>query len=175
MSKTAQTLPQLARISVESYVKSRELLSVPEQGLDDFRNQKAGVFVTLMTSKDQLRGCIGTIRPVYDNVLLETIQNSVSAAQRDPRFRPVSAEELENLVYSVSVLHDPEPANSLDELNPQKYGVIVAAQGRRGLLLPDLEGIETAQQQVHHAMLKAGLKPGTTIELYRFQVDKYAE
>ena len=168
-----QTLPELASFTVETYVRTREVVAPPEQGLDVFRAQQAGVFVTIMTAADQLRGCIGTIQPVCDNVLIETIQNAVSASQRDPRFRPVAQAELDGLVDSVSVLHPPEPARSIEELDPQKYGVIVAAQGRRGLLLPDLEGIKTAEQQVGHAMMKAGLPPSAKIDLYRFQVDKY--
>lgn len=173
-SDTPETLPELARLSVERYVQTREQLSPPQQGLDDFRHQQAGVFVTLMTQQDQLRGCIGTIRPVCDNILIETIQNAISAAQRDPRFRPVSAAELESLVYSVSVLHDPEPAHP-DELDPQNYGVIVSGQGRRGLLLPDLDGIDTVEKQLYCVMQKAGLPQKTPVDLFRFKVDKYSE
>lgn len=170
-----ESLPQLARQVVEHFVQTGQKPEPPPTGLDDFRAQQAGVFVTLKTSDGQLRGCIGTIAPTCGNVLIETIQNAVSAASRDPRFRPVQPQELRQLSYEVSVLHAPEQIESTAALNPRKYGVIVASRGRRGLLLPDLEGIDTIEQQVSHAMYKGGIFPTEPIELYRFQVDKYQE
>lgn len=168
------SLPQLARQTVESFVQTGQILPEPPSGLDEFRAQQAGVFVTLKI-QDQLRGCIGTIAPVSPNVLVETIQNAVSAATRDPRFRPVQPAELNQLQYEVSVLHPPEQISSIESLDPKRYGVIVACRGRRGLLLPDLEGIDKAEDQVRHAMAKGGIFPTETVELYRFQVDKYEE
>lgn len=170
-----QDLPQLARQVVETFVRTGQPPAPPASGLDAFRQQQAGVFVTLKTGNGHLRGCIGTIAPVCANVIEETIQNAVSAASRDPRFRPVQPQELSDLDYSVSVLHPPEQIYSIEALDPRKYGVIVACQGRRGLLLPDLEGINTVEEQVRHAMHKGGIFPTETIELYRFQVDKYEE
>lgn len=169
-----QSLPDLARQTVEAFVRTGEPPPVPAAGLDEFRQQQAGVFVTLKI-QGHLRGCIGTIAPVCANVLEETIQNAVSAASRDPRFRPVQPQELGTIDYSVSVLHPPEQIYSVEALDPKKYGVIVASRGRRGLLLPDLEGIDTVEQQVGHAMQKGGIFPTETIELFRFQVDKYGE
>lgn len=170
---TFTTLPELARYTVETRINTGQTPAAPSAGLDEFRHKQAGVFVTLKTEGKELRGCIGTISPVCDNVLEETIQNAVSAATRDPRFQPVQPDELPQLSYEVSLLHPPEPVSSLEALDPIKYGVIVSARGRRGLLLPDLEGINTVEEQVRHAMYKAGLHPSETISLYRFQVDKY--
>src|SRR5690606_1491067 len=167
------SLPALAQTAVETFVHSGQIPVVPAQGYAAFRQQQAGVFVTLKTLSGDLRGCIGTITPVSANVIAETISNAVAAASRDPRFPAVASPELPNLLYSVSVLHPPEHINSLAELDPQKYGVIVSARQRRGLLLPELEGLDTAQKQVEHAMLKAGLRPGEPVTLQRFQVDKY--
>lgn len=174
-NSTYKDLPELARKTVENYVTTSQILAVPETGLDAFRDQRAGVFVTIKTSDDKLRGCIGTISPVCETILHETIQNAISAATRDPRFLPVEADELECLNYEVSVLYPPEPAASLADLDPIKYGVIVSSRGRRGLLLPDLDGINTAEEQVRHAMYKAGLHPSETVVLQRFLVDKYME
>lgn len=169
------SLPQLAREVVETFVNTGQAANPPETGLDAFRGQQAGVFVTLKTRDGQLRGCIGTIAPVTPNVLIETVQNAVSASSRDPRFKPVQPQELKDLKYEVSVLHPPEQIFTTEALDPRKYGVIVASRGRRGLLLPDLEGINTVDEQVRHAMYKGGIFPTETIELYRFQVDKYEE
>ena len=170
-----KNLPELARKTVEHYVVTGTTPSIPEAGLNEFRSKQAGIFVTIKTAEQELRGCIGTISPVCNNILEETIQNAISAATRDPRFKPIQSAELKELNYEVSVLHPPEPASSLDELDPIKYGVIVSSRGRRGLLLPDLDGINTVEEQVRHAMYKAGLHPSETIALQRFQVDKYEE
>lgn len=166
-------LPELAARAVAHFIRTRQILPTPQAGFSPFADQQAGVFVTLKTPTGDLRGCIGTIAPVYANVLEETIYNAVSAASRDPRFSPVQPAELEGLGYSVSVLHPPEAIQSLDLLDPAHYGVIVTARERRGLLLPELEGIDTPQQQVYHATLKAGLMPGEPVQLQRFRVDKY--
>lgn len=170
-----QNLPDLARQVVETFVQTGQPPDLPVEGLSNFRQQQAGVFVTLKTRDGQLRGCIGTIAPVYSNILEETLQNAISAASRDPRFRPVQPQELKELAYSVSVLHPPEQIFTTEALDPRKYGVIVASHGRRGLLLPDLEGINTVNEQVQHAMYKGGISPTERVELYRFQVDKYEE
>lgn len=174
MSRTPNSLPELARQAVEHFVRTAQRLPLPATGLTAFRDQSAGIFVTLQDAHQQLRGCIGTIAPSTDSILTETIQNAISAATRDPRFRPVQPEELETLRYSVSVLHAPEAIDSPEALDPKRYGVIVVARGgRRGLLLPDLEGIDHAEQQLRHAMHKGGIFPGEAVQLFRFQVDKY--
>jgi len=129
----------LARKSLEHYVKYKEKLKVPEDLDEEFLNSRRGVFVSI--HKDgMLRGCIGTIKPVRKNLAEEIIENAISAGTEDPRFDPVTEEELPKLVYSVDVLKDPEPVSSIDDLDPKRYGVIVSKGLRRGLLLPNLDG-----------------------------------
>jgi AmmeMemoRadiSam system protein A len=120
-----------------------------------------------------LRGCIGTFEPREDNVAEEIIANAVSSASRDPRFPPIAPEELKDLDYSVDVLTAPEPVKSQDQLDPKKYGCIVECGYRRGLLLPDLEGVDTADYQVSICRQKAGIAPDEPVNLYRFQVKRY--
>ena len=133
---------------------------------------RAGTFVSLHDSRG-LRGCIGTIEPQQPAVAQEIIQNAISAATRDPRFPPVQPEELESLDIKVDVLSEPEPIDSMDQLDPKRYGVIVESGWRRGLLLPDLEGVDTVKEQVDIAMRKAGIRPGEPIKLHRFEVKRY--
>jgi AmmeMemoRadiSam system protein A len=123
-----------------------------------------------------LRGCIGTIEPTQKSLAEEIIANAISAATRDPRFPPVSVEELSYLRYSVDVLYEPEPA-TFDDLDPKIYGVIVEDMSgtRRGLLLPDIEGVKMASQQVEIAARKAGIKPGAPLKLSRFRVERFSE
>jgi AmmeMemoRadiSam system protein A len=120
-----------------------------------------------------LRGCIGTFEPAEKDVATETVRNAVSAATCDPRFPCVRAEELPEIEYSVDVLTPPERVSGPADLDPKRYGVIVQAGRRRGLLLPDLEGVDTVEYQVSIAMQKAGIMPGTPVTLYRFEVKRY--
>jgi AmmeMemoRadiSam system protein A len=138
--------------------------------------QPSACFVCLKTFGRELRGCIGTINPARDTLAEEIVVNAVSAATRDPRFLPVSAEELSLLRYSVDVLGEPEPAR-LEDLDPLAFGVIVEDEtgARRGLLLPDINGVETAGQQVQIAARKAGIAPHQPHRLYRFRVRRFAE
>jgi AmmeMemoRadiSam system protein A len=133
---------------------------------------KAGVFVSIK-KHGQLRGCIGTFEPDKSNVAQEIISNAVSSAIRDPRFLPVVAEELPDLTYSVDVLTTPEPVESEKELDPERYGVIVEKGKRHGLLLPDLEGVDTVEQQIDICRQKAGIAPDEPVKLYRFEVKRY--
>lgn len=161
----------LARETLEKYCRGEldvKKLNVPEELL----KKRAGVFVSIKKN-GQLRGCIGTIEPVRENVVEEIISNAISAGTRDPRFEPVTRDELEELEYSVDILGEPEPVSSLDELDPKEYGVIVRAGNRKGVLLPDLEGIDTAEQQVAIARQKAGIAPGEKIEIERFKVQRF--
>lgn len=137
-------------------------------------SERAGAFVSLK-KHGELRGCIGTIAPTQDNVANEIIMNAISAGTRDPRFPPVRPEELDELVCSVDILGDPEQVSSLDELDVKRYGVIVTNGHRRGLLLPDLDGVNTPEQQVHIAMQKAGISPEEPIGLERFEVVRHVE
>ena len=130
------------------------------------------MFVCLKT-KGLLRGCIGTFQPAEPDVAHEVVRNAISAATCDPRFTRVRDHELEALEYSVDVLSPTELIADKSMLDPKRYGVIVQAGGRRGLLLPDLEGVDTAEQQLGIAMRKAGIEPGTPIKLFRFEVKRY--
>lgn len=164
-------LVQLARRTIEEYVKHRRTLKL-DAPLSEEMNRRAGTFVSLH-AHGQLRGCIGTIEPVHRNIAEEVIANAISAATRDPRFSPVTPEELDDLEISVDVLTEPEPISSLDELDPKVYGVIVESGRRRGLLLPDLEGVDTAEEQVSIALRKAWISPRESYRMYRFRVIRY--
>ena len=163
---------KLARLSLEFFVKNHRPLPVPENLPEELMNRRAGAFVSL--HKDgSLRGCIGTIAPTTPNLASEIMQNAVSACSRDPRFSPVTIDELDELEYSVDVLGDPERVFSLDDLDVKKYGVIVESKGRQGLLLPDLEGVDTVQQQVGIAMKKGNIPNNEPINLWRFEVIRH--
>lgn len=162
----------LAKTTVEEYVKNKNRLIATDAGLGELSGKKAGVFVC-MKKDGELRGCIGTFLPTQDNIAQETIENSISAAVKDPRFMPVTAGELDGLTYTVDILSPPEPITDISQLDAKRYGVIVNAAGRRGLLLPDLEGVETVEQQLSIAMQKAGIPPGTQISVSRFEVVRY--
>jgi AmmeMemoRadiSam system protein A len=129
----------LARKSVEEFVRHRRVISAPEL-LSPEMTDRSGVFVCIK-KHGKLRGCIGTFMPSTDNVAMETIRNAVSAATQDPRFAPVDENELNALAYSVDVLSPPEKVKDITELDPKKYGVIVAKGSKKGLLLPDIEGV----------------------------------
>ena len=134
--------------------------------------RRAGVFVSI--HKDgKLRGCIGTFLPVRENIAREIISNAVSASTRDPRFDPIRPEELKWLEINVDVLSAPEPVSGKDDLDVKKYGVIVSSGSRRGLLLPDLAGVDTVDEQVDIAMRKGGISPKDPITLERFEVVRH--
>lgn len=168
-------LPALARQAIETFVRTGKVLKAPSTP-NALLSARASCFVSIKTHDGDLRGCIGTIEPVKSNLAEELIANAISAATRDPRFEPVAPEELTGLRYSVDVLGAAEPA-IFEDLDPKVYGVIVEDQsGRmRGLLLPDIPGVETARQQVDIASRKAGIAPGAPIKLSRFRVDRYGE
>ncbi len=175
MNKEVHPLVQLARRSIESYIREgRWLEPPPETELTPEMRARAGVFVSLHES-GELRGCIGTFMPRQANVAEEVIANAVAAAVEDPRFPPVDADELDDLEISVDVLTEPEPVESLADLDPEVYGVIVTDMNnrRRGLLLPALEQVKTAEQQVSICRLKAGIGPHEPVQLYRFRVNRY--
>jgi AmmeMemoRadiSam system protein A len=164
-------LVQLARETITSYVCERRVIPPPEDPCEEMCDRR-GVFVSLHCA-GQLRGCIGTIEPLRGNVAEEIIANAISAATRDPRFPPVTPDEIEGLEISVDVLTEPEEVPSTDYLDPKTYGVIVECDRRRGLLLPDLEGVDTVEQQVSIALQKAWIGPHSPYRIYRFQVLRY--
>ncbi|HEX8707790.1 MAG TPA: AmmeMemoRadiSam system protein A [Pyrinomonadaceae bacterium] len=170
-----QQILGLARRAVETFIGEGRLIDRPPvlaAGLEE----RAACFVSIKTDRGELRGCIGTIEPMKETLAEELIANAASSATRDPRFPPVTPAELPHLFYSVDVLTPPEPAQ-FEELDPAVYGVIVedAAGRRRGLLLPDLQGVETARQQVEIAARKAGIAPGTPLKFSRFRVERFRE
>jgi AmmeMemoRadiSam system protein A/AmmeMemoRadiSam system protein B len=170
-----EVAPGLARRAVETFIREGEMLDPPatRSGLLAAR---APCFICLKTRDGELRGCIGTIEAVKDSLAEEIISNAVSAALNDPRFDPVRENELADLVYSVDVLLPPEPA-VIEDLDPKVYGVIVEdeSESRRGLLLPDIPGVDTAAQQVEIATRKAGIPHGTPVKLSRFKVERFGE
>ncbi|MFC1985650.1 AmmeMemoRadiSam system protein B [Chloroflexota bacterium] len=164
------SLVKLAKEAVETYVKEGKTLQ-PKKVTPEMK-KKAGVFVSIHKF-GELRGCIGTFEPTANNVAEETIANAISSATRDPRFPPITSNELKDLDYSVDVLTRPEPISSQDQLDPKKYGVIVEAGWRRGLLLPDLEGVDSVDYQIAICRQKAGITPSEPVKLYRFEVKRY--
>jgi MEMO1 family protein len=168
--KRLSPLVSLAKEALESYVRSRKILQ-PNRITPEMQ-EKAGVFVCIKKEGD-LRGCIGTFEPVQKNVAAEIVANAISTATQDPRFEPVKTSELADLDYTVDVLTHPEPVNGIEELDAKKYGVIVQAGYRRGLLLPDLEGVDTPAEQIAICRQKGGIGPDEPVNLYRFEVKRY--
>lgn len=164
---------RLARLSLETYIRTGKRLSDLPAGLpEEMTQQAAGAFVSLH-AHGQLRGCIGTISPVTSCVAREIVNNAVSAGVRDPRFPPVKENELDSLEYSVDVLGEAEPVSGPEFLNVKRYGVIVSCGGRRGLLLPDLDGVDTVEKQIDIARKKGGIGPKEHYTLERFQVVRH--
>lgn len=164
---------ELARETIEHYVRSGEIIDVPDGLPDEMLKEQAGAFVSLHRL-GRLRGCIGTIQATQSNIAKEIISNAISASTRDPRFRPLREDELKDLEISVDVLGKAERVSSLEDLDVKRYGVIVTKGYRRGLLLPDLEGVDTPAQQVGIALMKAGLREDETdFILERFEVIRH--
>ena len=168
-------LPGLAREAVETFIRTGDILKPPLR-LGELLSARAPCFVSLKTLEGELRGCIGTIEAAKDTLAQEIIANAISAAINDPRFDPVSEDELPNLRYSVDVLR-PAEETVFEKLDPAVFGVIVEdeSSSRRGLLLPDIPGVETAEQQVDIARRKAGIPRGTPVKLWRFKVERFRE
>lgn len=169
-------LPALARRAVETFISEQRIVEPPPILPSSLLAQRSACFVSIKTMERELRGCIGTIEPDKNSLAEEIITNAINAAIRDPRFRPISPTELPFLRYSVDVLDQPEPAR-LEDLDPATFGVIVMDHLglRRGLLLPNIEGIKTASQQIHIAARKAGIAPHESLELLRFRARRFNE
>jgi AmmeMemoRadiSam system protein A len=170
--KNEDAYVHLARISLETYIKTGKYAKLPENLPEDMLKRKAGVFVSLK-KYGSLRGCIGTISPVTGSIAKEILRNAVSAAVEDPRFAPVTEGELFDLIYSVDVLSEAEPIKGMEELDVKRYGVIVTSGSKRGLLLPNLEGIDTPEQQVSIAKKKAGIYDNEAFSMERFEVVRH--
>ncbi len=164
-------LVQLARTTIENRVRAHKDTPLPENLTPEMKEQ-AGVFVSLHRH-GELRGCIGTFGPTTDSVAEEVIQNAVSSATRDPRFHPVRPDELADLDINVDVLTSPEPVDSIEDLDPKRFGVIVECGRRRGLLLPDLEGVDSVDRQIDICRQKGGIGPKEPVRLYRFEVRRF--
>lgn len=188
-SKLMPPLVDLAKLAVESYVKDGKIIEPPENLPSKFLEKASGVFITI-EKHGELRACIGTYLPTRPNVIKEVIDNAVAAASKDYRFGPIEPAELTNLSYVVYVLSDPEPIKNNKELNPKKFGLIVKTNplgkenklsqdnvpDKTGLLLPDLPGISTPEEQISIACQKAGINPEKEkIFVYRFIAEKYHE
>ncbi|HEU4510958.1 MAG TPA: AmmeMemoRadiSam system protein A [Pyrinomonadaceae bacterium] len=173
--KDVRDPPALAREAVERFIRYGEVLD-PRKIAHALLATRAPCFVSLKTTEGELRGCIGTIEPARDTLAQEIVANAISAAVNDPRFDPVTKDELKNLRYSVDVLFPSEPAEMAD-LDPRIYGVIVGDENgsRRGLLLPAIAGVDTAAQQVEIATRKAGIGRDEPVKLFRFKVERFRE
>jgi AmmeMemoRadiSam system protein A/AmmeMemoRadiSam system protein B len=164
---------RLARASIEHFFQHNHTLKVPKDLPEELLKKRAGVFVSLKKF-GRLRGCIGTFLPTRSSVAEEIIHNALEAAFQDPRFNPLLAAELEDLEISVDVLSEPVPTTK-EELNPKKYGIIVTQNYRRGLLLPDLEGVDTVAAQIDIACQKAGISPNSKFTIEKFTVERHRE
>ena len=170
---STDSLPvRIAKASLRYWMEHGRTMPEFGESLPEELQKPAGVFVSLK-KQGQLRGCIGTILPTQANAAKEIVRNAVSAATADPRFPRVQPAELEQLVVSVDILGEPERIDSMSKLDPQRYGVIVRRGSRSGVLLPDLEGVDTVESQVSIACSKAGIQPDEPIEMYRFEVVRY--
>jgi len=169
--KSADPLVQLARETIDSFVQTRATPTEPTLPAD--LPARAGCFVSIHTAPGgELRGCIGTIAPTRASLAAEVIGNAVAAATEDPRFPAITPAELDDLEVSVDVLFEPEPA-AREDLDPKTFGVIVTQGWRRGLLLPDLEGVDSVAEQLRIACLKAGIDPASRYEIERFKVVRH--
>ena len=167
---------RLARETVTRLLTGRPLPKAGDETTPSpLWGDRRACFVSIKTRDGDLRGCIGTLAPSWPSLDREIIENAVLASTRDPRFPPMAAEELEGVAFSVDVLSEPEPIEGMDQLDPKTYGVIVSKGGLRGVLLPDLEGVDTVEQQVGIAARKAGLRSLDGVSLERFRVDRYKE
>ncbi|MDR3279110.1 MAG: AmmeMemoRadiSam system protein A [Synergistaceae bacterium] len=167
----------LARMTVERYL-AREVLPADGRGIDprdELWNMARACFVSIKTLSGDLRGCIGTVSPVQHSLDREIIENAISSSTRDPRFPPMKSGELSGVKFSVDVLGVPERVSDIRSLDPKKWGVIVSKGMRRGVLLPDLEGVDTVEAQIEIASRKAGIYDPTGVETERFSVDRYRE
>jgi AmmeMemoRadiSam system protein A len=169
---------QLAKQAIKNYLESGNAPAVPSDLPKHFYTKKCGVFVTIKKG-DELRGCIGTYLPAKENIAREIIDNAVAAAIHDNRFDPVELHELNHLTFEVSLLDEPEQILDLENHNPEKYGLIVKSADfpyKTGLLLPNLEGVDTSEKQFLICCQKAGINPAKeNVEMYRFTVEKYQE
>lgn len=178
---------KLAKFTIEEFIKNGRVIDVPKNLPEEMLEKKSGVFVSIHKKptatlrvaelvEGELRGCIGTFLPTKKNIALEIIDNAIAACSRDYRFAPITKDELSDLEISVDVLGEPEPVQGVTALDAKKYGVIVKSEkGRTGLLLPDIPGVDSPEQQIAICRSKAGISPTEPIYLYRFEVKRHKE
>jgi len=184
--KVVDEYVKLAKEAVEEFIKNKKVISVPKDLPLELYSKQAGVFVTIYGMKESgglprshakrvLRGCIGTILPTKKNLAEEIVSNAIAACSRDNRFAPITEEEFAKLSFEVSILNEPTILKNLKNHDPQKHGLIVkCADGRCGLLLPDIDGIDAFEQQINIACQKGGIDSGTDdISLFQFTVEKH--
>jgi len=173
---------ELAKQTIETYIKTGKIISPPKDLPQEMLNKKAGVFVSLHIKESgllcereaPLRGCIGTFFPTQQNIAQEIIHNAISSATQDPRFPPVTEKELPKIIYSVDVLSASKTVSKDTLSDTKKYGLIVSAQdGRRGLLLPDLPGVDTIEEQIKICRMKAGINPWEPVSYQIFTVERH--
>lgn len=172
MNKTglSNTIKKLAQQAVETYLRKERIIKTKTD--HPFLEQKAAAFVSLKIN-NQLRGCLGTIMPQQENLAKEIVANAIRAATEDYRFSPVQVQELAQISYSVDVLSDLTPVKNVKELDPKKYGVLVQQGAMQGLLLPDLDGVETVKQQLDIVKHKAGIFSDEELQIYKFEVQRF--
>lgn len=160
--------------SIESYILDGRMVDPIKDGApEELLNRRAGAFVSLHLLDGSLRGCIGTFMPTRSNLALEIRDNAIAAATQDPRFEPVTPEELDDIEVTVDILSEPEKVTDTSQLDPKRYGVIVVSGYRRGLLLPDLPGVDSVEEQLRIALRKAGISERERFDVYRFTVERY--
>lgn len=176
LSSAGGQITALARAAVETYVLKREIIEPAASPRASLLSRPSACFVCIKTLGRDLRGCIGTVEPEESSLAKEVVVNAIKAATRDPRFKPLSGDELSTVRYSVDVLGRLEPAE-FDDLDPSVFGVVVTnhSGSRRGLLLPAIESIGTPGQQVGVAARKAGIEVGEPLKLYRFRTHRFSE
>lgn len=170
---------KLAKETIKQYFLTGKTIDIPRDLPAEILSKRAGVFICFK-NKGELRGCIGTFRPVYENIADEIIQNTISAATSDPRFIPVQVQELNSLKITIDILAEPVKIEDeeINQLNPKKFGVVVKSEDglRTGLLLPDLEGVDSVEDQISIASQKAGIDPLVeNFTVYKFTVERHEE
>jgi AmmeMemoRadiSam system protein A len=161
----------LALNAIKHYLTLGQYLQPPNP-LPEELQTRSGAFVSLKKNH-ALRGCIGTIVPVQDNLAKEIIRNAISAAVEDPRFDPVTEDELPDLTLSVDVLTPLEKVEGTADLDCKKYGLVVRHGNKQGVLLPDITGVDTVEEQIRICRKKAGLGNKEAVEYFRFEVTRY--
>ena len=176
MFKPKTIYAKIAFDSITEYLKTGKAVDTNKALTEKELLQKKACFVTLRSRNGNLRGCIGTLSPVYNNLFTEIVKNAISSAVNDSRFPKLTIDELTEISLSVEVLSEPEKIDSINKLNPQKYGLIISdGSYRRGVLLPDIEGVDTVEEQINIVKQKAGIYElnNDKLEFYRFTTEKY--